>query len=121
MKFVLFISILILSITSCIISEQKENNGTYKGNDDLFLVTNNDIVKEFAVNTPYGKLSLSGFWDIIDNEFYIETFNNNQLILIFGQFDSDSTVFGNWQIDDDKGDWEGVKLNISDTSTFSLD
>jgi len=114
--FALFIS---TTLISCIISEQELNSATYTGDSELHIKTENDIVKSFSLNTSSGTLSLNGYWDIINNSFYIETFSEGQDILILGKFDTDSTVYGDWSIDNNSGNWNGNK-NIDKTTPYVI-
>ena len=97
-------------LTSCMISEQDLNSGTYKGEEELHMKTQNDVVREFSINTSIGKLSLSGFWDILDDGFYIETFSSDKSITIIGKFDTDTSAYGEWYVENDKGEWEAIKV-----------
>jgi len=105
----LFILIFLFLTTSCIISEQELLNGTFTGEDNFKVTCENGVVRSFNLSTSVGDLTLSGFWDVIDGTFFIETFSENKTIMIDGFFDSDSTVYGSWEIiNHAEGTWEGV-------------
>ncbi len=113
----LFILIFLFLTTSCIISEQELLNGTFTGENDFKVTCENGVVRSFDLSTSIGDLTLSGFWDVIDGSFLIETFSDNKTIMIKGLFDTDSTVYGSWEIiNHDEGIWEGVLIEEKSSS-----
>lgn len=110
MNRIVLICLVALLTISCIVSEQEIRSGVYRGGSDLHIDVQNDIVRNFEITTDVGKISLNGYWDIINDEFTIETFSDNKTIIVLGVFE-DSVVYGEWYIDKENDLWQGEESN----------